>query len=138
MATHTPIPEELRSLIAAQPLFESLPAEALAELIADGRLMRFAGGESMIEENTPNETLFLLLKGTATAIINETPVGRLEPGDIAGEISTAGISPPIASVVAETEVEAAAFAVESVARIAEAHAEFGKRLRDAAFRRVSG
>jgi len=138
MVTHTPIPEELRSLIAAQPLFESLPEEALVKLIAEGQLMHFDSGESMIEENTPNETLFLLLKGTATAIINETPVGRLEPGDIAGEISTAGISPPIASVVAETNVEAIAFPVDTVARIAETDTGFGKRLRDAAFRRVSG
>lgn len=138
MATHTPIPEELHSLIAAQPLFEPLPEEALAELIAEGQLMRFDSGESMIEENTSNEVLFLLLKGTATAIISETPVGRLEPGDIAGEISTAGISPPIASVVAETDVEAVAFPVDAVARIAETDAGFGKRLRDAAFRRVSG
>lgn len=138
MAARTPIPAELHALIAAQPLFEPLPKDALDQLIADGELMTFASGEQLIEENTPNEILFLLLKGAATATINETPVGQLEPGDIAGEISTAGISPPIASVIADTDIEAVAFPVESVIRMADEHPDFGRCLRDAAFHRVSG
>ena len=59
-------------------------------------------------------------------------------GDVAGEISISGISPPIATVTAETDVEVIAFPSESMNRCIEKHPEFGRRLRESAIRRIAG
>ena len=138
MPDSKPIPKELIALIEVQPLLDPLPQGAKKQLIADSSVMNFNTGELLIEENEPNHFLYLLLKGRATAIMNGTVAGELEAGDIAGEISAIGMSPPIASVIADSNLEAVAFPVESIIRAAREHAEFGERLRRAAIRRVSG
>ncbi len=138
MPDSKPIPKELNALIEVQPLLAPLPQEVREKLIAESQVMRFNTGELLIEEDKPNHFLYLLLKGRASAIMNGTPVGELEAGDIAGEISAIGMSPPIANVIAESDMEAVAFPVESITKTAREHAEFGERLRRAAIRRVSG
>ena len=131
------IPNELVALIDVQPLLQSLPENTRYKLIHDAGLMAFDKGERLINENETNNFLYMLLKGEADAIINGTIAGTLEAGDIAGEISISGVSPPIADVIAKTEVEAVAFSARSMSETIEAHPEFGKRLRDAALRRIS-
>ena len=138
MPARKPIPEALIALIAAQPLLAPLPQGVREDLIAESAVMSFNGGELLIEENEPNHYLYLLLKGHATAIMNGTRAGELEAGDIAGEISAIGMSPPIASVIADSDLEAVAFPVASIIRATREHAEFGEKLRRAAIRRVSG
>ena len=138
MPVSKPIPKELNALIEVQPLLDPLPQAAKKRLIAESCVMSFNTGELLIEENEPNHFLFLLLKGSASAIMNGTVAGELEAGDIAGEISAIGMSPPIANVVADSNLQAVAFPVESIIKAAREHAEFGERLRKAAIRRVSG
>jgi len=138
MPASKPIPKELNALIEVQPLLAPLPQEMREALIADSTVMSFNAGELLIEENKPNHFLYLLLKGSASAIMNGTLAGELEAGDIAGEISAIGMSPPIANVIADSNLEAVAFPVESIIKMAREHAEFGERLRRAAIRRVSG
>lgn len=138
MSTSKPIPKELSTLIAVQPLLEALPQSAKDGLIASASLMAFERGETMIHEDEKNDFLFLLLKGEAKAIMNGTTVGRLEPGDVIGEISAIGMSPPIASVIADSQVEAVAFPATAIIQTTRSHAEFGSRLRKAAVKRISG
>ena len=138
MPASKPIPKELNALIEVQPLLAPLPQGAREKLIADSTVMSFNAGELLIEENEPNHFLYLLLKGSASAIMNGTVAGGLEAGDVAGEISAIGMSPPIANVIADSELEAVAFPVESIIKMAREHPEFGERLRRAAIRRVSG
>jgi CRP-like cAMP-binding protein len=138
MSTSKPIPKELATLVAVQPLLEALPQTARVQLIASATLMAFDAGEIIIRENEKNLFLYLLLKGEAKAMMNGTPAGRLEPGDVAGEISAIGMSPPIASVIADTDVEAVAFPAESILQAFQIHSEFASRLRKAAFKRVTG
>ncbi|MDX8404441.1 MAG: cyclic nucleotide-binding domain-containing protein [Mariprofundaceae bacterium] len=138
MPVSKPIPKALNALIAVQPVLAPLPQKAREKLIEESTLMDFDNGELLIEENESNQFLYLLLKGCATAIMNGTPVGVLEAGDIAGEISVIGMSPPIANVIAESELQAVAFPIESIIQATREHGEFGERLRKAAIRRISG
>lgn len=138
MPTRKPIPKKLHTLISEHPLFSALPTTSRDQLIAGASLTIFEGGEALINENEPNATLFLLLKGEATVIMNDTPAGKLIAGDVAGEISAIGMSPPIASVIADNEVETIAFPSESIIRATQSHSEFANQLRKAAFKRVSG
>lgn len=131
------IPAELRTRIASQSLFKALAKEAVESLIQQGRIFTYSPDESIIEENCKNLHLFLILKGSANALINGTPVGIVEAGEFAGEISMAGISPPVASVVAKTEVEAAAFPWSAIRQLAKSDKQFANRLRESGFHRIS-
>ncbi len=138
MPNKRPIPKELNPLIAVQPLLEALPASAREQLISDSNMISFEPGELLIQEDEENLQLYFILKGNAKVEMNGTVVGWLEAGDVAGEISISGISPPIATVSAESEIEVIAFPSESMSRTMEQHPEFGRRLREAAIRRISG
>ena len=132
------IPEELIALVQVQPVLDSLPFKARNQLIADSSLMVFADAVAMIEEDEENAFLFILLKGEATVIMNGTQAGVLEAGDVAGEISVSGISPPIASVITRGEVEAVAFPATAISEAIREYPEFGRRLRNAALNRITG
>jgi len=137
MPVRKSIPDQLSTLIAVQPLLEPLPQKAREALISEAALMNFEQGETLIREDETNDHLFILLKGEAVAIMNGTEAGRLEAGDVAGEISAIGISPPIASVIADSEIEAVAFPATAIVGMAQTHPEFGRRLKSAAIRRIT-
>jgi len=122
----------------AHPLFQSLPDEALQQLEASAERITLAPGEALIREDEFNPHLYLLLSGTARVMMNGTETARLGPGDIAGEISASGMSAPIASVIANTPLEALAFPVEAVNDTALAHPAFADKLREIGMGRVSG
>jgi len=132
------IPAEFHPLIASQAMFAALPPEAIKHLISESQLQQFKPAEHLIDENMQNAFLFLLLQGSANAMINRTTVGKLEAGDFAGEISSAGISPPVASVVATATLTVAAFPMAAIHNLARAHPAFAKSLREAGFHRISG
>jgi signal-transduction protein with cAMP-binding, CBS, and nucleotidyltransferase domain len=138
MSNGKPIPAELRSFIASQALFKTLTKSSMDLLMQDGLVYSYQSSEYIIEENQKNPYLFLILSGSAEARINKTPVGKIEAGELAGEISMAGISPPVGSVVAESEVEVAAFPLATIDRIAKSDQKFFQRLREAGFQRISG
>jgi len=138
MPVSKPIPKELNALITVQPILAALPENARKKLIEESSIMGFSEGDFLIQEDEPNHFLYLLLKGRAKAMMNGTQAGELEAGDIAGEISAIGMSPPIASVIATSGLEAVAFPVASVISAAREHAEFGERLRRAAIIRITG
>jgi len=138
MSQRKPIPDELFALINVQPILEGLPQSARDLLIAESSLVVFDKGEMMIREDEENDFLYLLLKGEAEAVMNGTVAGRLEAGDIAGEISISGISPPIASLTAVEKVEAVAFPEATIAAVIGFHPEFGQRLKSAAISRITG
>lgn len=133
-----PIPTELVALVEVQPVLNKLPQSARRKLIAEASLMTFSEGVAMIEEDKKNGFLFLLLKGKAVAIMNGTEAGVLEAGDIAGEISMSGISPPIASVITLGSVESVAFPSSAIAQAIADHPEFGSSLKQDAIRRITG
>jgi len=131
------IPASLRQQIAASTLFTGLPNRAIDALMQKGRVLTFRLGERLIEEDQENKYLFFILHGEASARMNDTPVGDIQTGEFAGEISSAGISPPVASVVATSDIEAAAFPVSLIHSLAEAHPDFSDRLLEAGFHRIS-
>ena len=133
-----PISPSLAMLIRAQPLFEGLDQRMLAKLIDQGRLVDFAPGDTLIHENMDNDQLFLITEGLAAVSSSGTPIGKLAAGELAGEISSAKISPPVATVRAETALQTLSFPASLITGIAATDAGFARRLRQIAFRRISG
>ena len=123
-------------LLAGHPIFADLPGHTLEELARSCLISSFKKGHRLITENQATQDMFIILSGQARVTINGTEVGRLNAGEVAGEISSAGISPPIADVVADTDIEALAIPRAVLNDISAEHAGFKKRLRQAAFRRI--
>jgi len=130
--------EQAKSQAAAHPLFQILPDDARNNLMESCSLVTLPPKELLIEENEFNHHLYLLIKGTARVVMNDTEVSKLSEGDIVGEISASGLSTPIANVIAETALQAIAFPIEAVNDAALANPVFAEKLREMGMQRVSG
>jgi CRP/FNR family transcriptional regulator, cyclic AMP receptor protein len=128
--------DEITRLLASNPIFADLPPQTLEALGRSCLVSTYAKGHRLIAENQPTQDLFIILDGQARVTINGTEVGRLNAGELAGEISSAGISPPIADVVADTDLEALAIPRAVLNDISADHSGFKRRLRQAAFHRI--
>lgn len=124
------------ALMKDNPLFAPLPPEGLAQMASHSSRQTFISGEKLIEENGDNQSLFLLVAGGVKVISNGTEVDRQKAGDTAGEVSMSRISPPVADVIADSEVEAILFPGETVDAVCARYPEFAKQLRETALKKV--
>lgn len=79
-------------------------------LIADrAKQVKFATGDTIIQQAKTARTLFLILRGKAKVEnAAKSKIAEIGPGEIAGEMSFMERAPAAASVIAEEEVEALA------------------------------
>ena len=124
------------TMMKGNPLFAPLPAEGLEQLADHCRCKTFNTGEKLIEENGNNESLFLLTKGEAKIVSNGTEVDRQQAGDTAGEVSMSKISPPVADVIAVSDVEAILFTSKKIDAVCAGYPAFAKLLRETAMKKV--
>ncbi len=125
-------PEELRRI----SLFDILDDAQLARLAEAGEEKEFPAGAKLIRENEENPFLFVLRDGEVRVLSYGVEVTRLRPPSIFGEISTTGLSRPVATVEATKPARVWMFPKEVVAAVGLEHEEFGERLRDLAMARV--
>jgi CRP-like cAMP-binding protein len=98
-------------LIRRVPLFSLLTGEQ-AQSIADGVVKRrYRRGETIVEQGTKSNSLFILLTGrarvvTADARGREVILAVLQPGDYLGEMSLIDNEPHSATVRAEVQSDA--------------------------------
>ena len=118
------------------PLFASLPEEGLTFLAKHSSSKTFSSDEKLIEENGDNGFLFLLTSGNVKVISNGTEVDRQQAGDTAGEVSMSKISPPVADVIADGEIEAILFPSQVIDKACSEHPPFAKQLRETAMKKV--
>src|SRR5688572_18997104 len=111
LAQHTnPEPDKTstRAPVGSSP-FSVLDPATLGDLLSVMHLREYSPGECLIRQGDPAEFLLLLLTGTASARVQDTPAGRppigeFGPGDIVGEMSLLTNEPRTAGVVADTFV----------------------------------
>lgn len=125
-----------RAAVRAHPLFGKLPEQLLDPLLEKAETMRINAGEKLITQDKFNPYLFLLLQGKAAVIVDGEPVSTLGPGEVAGEISTAGLSSPIADVQASEEVVAIAFPIEEINNAAFELQSFAEDIRALGMRHI--
>jgi CRP-like cAMP-binding protein len=118
-----------RSAATAHPLFGRLPEATLDALLEKAEEMKIPAGENLITEGEFNPHLFLILQGEAEVIAGGDSVSTLGPGDVAGEISTAGLSSPIADVKATRDLAVIAFPIEEINNVAFEMENFAEALR---------
>lgn len=98
---------EALSILRGEPLFESLSGEQLDHLVKQARLNIFGRGEPVIEEGSPGDSMFVLLRGEANVFVSKNGstihVATLTAGNCFGEMSLLTGEPRSATVRAHRD-----------------------------------
>ena len=104
-----PAMEAARTSAKKQPFLQLLDSEQTDKLLASARLQRFGRGERVIEQGADGGSMFMLLRGEASVLVNandcETQVATLRDGDYFGEMSLLTGEPRSATIMAHTDCE---------------------------------
>ncbi|HXH85832.1 MAG TPA: Crp/Fnr family transcriptional regulator [Nitrospira sp.] len=126
----------MHELVLQNPIFRMLSEEALLKLLSESKLKTFQPDELLISEGVFNPFLYLLTQGTVHVIANDEIVAGLSVGDVVGEISTLGMSTPVADVVAMDTVKAIAFPIEKINDLGLEYPDFAEQLRALSSERI--
>jgi len=117
-------------------LFDALSDAAFTELVKQSKIETFTSGQLLIKENCKNESLYLITHGRVKIIINNTEVDSQQAGETIGEISISHISPPVANVVADGDVETVSFPISVIDKLCADNADFAAQLRNIGMKKV--
>lgn len=82
---------EARGILRDEPIFGCLSETQIDNLVTQARLNHFGKGERLIEEGAEGESMFILLRGSASVLVSKNgasiQVGTLGAGDCFGEMS---------------------------------------------------
>ena len=96
---------EARQILRGEPLFDCLSDEQLNQLVGQAHLSIFGRGEPVIEEGSPGDSMFVLLRGAAKVFVSKNgskiQVAKLGAGDCFGEMSLLTGEPRSATVRAD-------------------------------------
>lgn len=99
-----------RNILRQQPLFQSLSDPELDALLPRGRLVHFGRSEKLIEQGDDGTSMFILVDGEASVVVERdgeaTRVAGLRAGDCFGEMSLLTGQKRSATVLAQTDCDA--------------------------------
>lgn len=121
-------PESIINRISRHQLFRVLPPYYRQMLAEECRVYQLEKDGLLIRQGEFNSNLYLIAKGFIQIIKDDELVATLGEGDIVGEISSSGISMPVADVMADSTVIAYAFPAELINKAAGKCPEFSRKL----------
>ncbi|MES0372030.1 MAG: cyclic nucleotide-binding domain-containing protein [Mariprofundaceae bacterium] len=121
-------PAIINQFISRHQLFKVLPQHLQRYLADECKVYALKKGGLLIRQGEFNSSLYLVAKGFINVVKDGEHVASLGEGDVVGEISSAGISMPVADVVADSDVIAYAFPSEQITRVAQKSSQFSEKL----------
>jgi small-conductance mechanosensitive channel/CRP-like cAMP-binding protein len=98
-----------RIILRQLPLFRTLNDEQLDALLPRGRVEHFGRGETFIQQGDNGDSMFILVEGEASVLVErngaQRPVAHLRAGDCFGEMSLLTGERRSATVTAKTDCE---------------------------------
>lgn len=79
--------EDLLSALRRTEVLQSLSEEEFRQLAGRVHLKVYGNGEVVVRQNDPGDSLFLIRRGHVTVHLDDSLVGRLQEGEIFGEMS---------------------------------------------------
>jgi CRP/FNR family cyclic AMP-dependent transcriptional regulator len=116
------------SLLAGVPLFADLSVKELRDVAALAKLVHYADGEVIVEEDTAGARFFVLQSGTARVVRNGRTRATLGPGAYFGELAVLDGGPRSASVLASSPIEAWSIASFNFRALVTAHPKIASKL----------
>lgn len=95
-----------QELVSAVPLFADLKKRQLGNIARITETARFEPAHEIVVEDTPGDFCCIIVEGTAEVIKDGSPIARLGPGDLFGELAILDPGPRSATVRTVTEVVA--------------------------------
>ena len=129
--------KDMHDVVYGHTLFQGLPKKDKESLVAKCRVIELEPGAALIKQGEFNYYLYLIAKGSVDVISDGELVASLKDGDVVGEISTIGLSMPVADVVANTDVVAFSFPVDEVNAAAKDHLKFAEQMQEIGMRRMN-
>ncbi|MCP3919981.1 MAG: cyclic nucleotide-binding domain-containing protein [bacterium] len=110
---------QIAQVVHRLPLLEELTYEQAQRVAGACGVARFAAGQSLFDIGEAPEAMFVLLEGSARIQLGVPPqdVGRVGPGELAGELSLLTGEPHSARAVAHEPVTAATLSREDIAEL---------------------
>jgi len=119
---------DLRSVIAALPLFQGLDADILTAIAAEVEWISLPGGSTLFEAGEPSDAMYVVLSGClgvylAPGTDRRRFVSRVVSGDTAGEMGLVSGRPRSGTVVALRDTEIARLSRDAFDRVFRRHPE---------------
>jgi len=121
--------DSVKTIFEKHSLFSLLPDDVQAKLIDLGETRHYKAEEKLITEGEFNQSLFLILDGSVRISNSGETIATIEGNKIVGEISSSGMSSPVADVIADSEVKVVAFPVDAITDCSIEYPDFGEQLR---------
>lgn len=109
----------------AAALFAGLPGGEVHHLARAGALRRFTAGEVLLRQGEPGDRMLVVAAGRLEARVGGRAVGRIGPGETAGEMALVDEDPRSADVVALEDGLAAWFRRDELLRLMERRPRLG-------------
>jgi CRP-like cAMP-binding protein len=104
-------------VLATFSLFSGISKRRLRKLVRNAKLAEFAPGDTVVERDSPGDSLYVILSGTAKA--RGKPAARtLRTGDYFGELAVLDGVPRSATVIATNELHVMKLRRESFLQLA--------------------
>ncbi len=121
--------ETVKEILEKHGLFSLLSDVAQKKLLSHSTTILFKPEEKIITEGEFNEYLYLIIGGTVRIANAGETIATVEGHKIVGEISSSGMSSPVADVIADTDVTVIAFPLDVITDTGVEHHDFAEMLR---------
>lgn len=138
MAVGGPAPsqDEILERISSFALFADLSPAELRAVAFEMEEAYYAVGERVLRRGLRGSGFHLLVEGTASVRDGDRTLSRLVPGDFFGEISVLLDRPPVADIVAESELRCLILPAARLEPILIAHPRLAFRMLQAEARKL--